>query len=783
MDVSALLQQDRIVLDGGFGTELLRRGFPFGEETALAVFSHPDLVRAIHADYAAAGAQILYADTFGANPIKLDGSGHTTAEAVAAAVRLAREASGGKVPVALDVSTLGKLLEPAGDLTYEAAYDAYREVMLAGVEAGVDCVALETFTDLRECRIALLAAKENTDLPVFATVTVNEDGKTMNGSTAGAAALTLSAAGADAVGVNCSFGPDRLGAIVDDLLACASVPVIVKPNAGLPDPATGRYTMDDATFADLMAGFAARGVRILGGCCGTTPATIAALAALPAIPAEAAKCNAGVICGTGAPLSLNEPRLVGERINPTGKKKLRAALQAGDFDTVVALAQEQVAAGAEILDVNVGAGEIDEKAAMVKAVKLLQAAVDVPLQLDSPRPDVLEAGLRVYTGKALVNSVNGSEESLEKVLPIVKRYGAAVIGLTLDDDGIPKTAEKRVEIASRIIDRAERAGIPRSDIAIDCLAMTVSAQQDAAAQTLAALKIVRETFGVGAALGVSNISFGLPARETVNAAFLAAALEDGLTLPIMNPNSDTMRGVFRAFKVLRGYDAGSVAFIADFGGEETAAPAPAAEMTVGTAIEKGLAGRAAELCKAALVTRDTEDVINAELIPALDRVGAAFEAGRYFLPQLMRAADAASACFDLIRQKMADAHVVREPKGKILLATVKGDIHDIGKNIVKAVLENYGYEVIDLGKNVEPAAVVEAQREQNVPLVGLSALMTTTLPAMAETVRALREAGAACKVMVGGAVLTPEYAAEIGADYYGRDAKAAADIAKEVFGK
>lgn len=783
MTFRELLRKDAVILDGGFGTELIKKGLEPGEDSASAVFSHPQWVKAIHRSYMEAGSHIIMADTFAANSFKLKGSGYSVEEVISRAVCLAKEAvEGTDTLVGLDMSTTGELLFPAGGLTFDSAYEAFKEAAVCGEKAGVDLACLETFTDLREARIALLAVKENTNLPVTVTLTFNEQGLTMNGSTPAAAAVTLIAAGADAIGLNCSFGPDKIKQIVEELLAYSTVPVIVKPNAGLPDPKTGGYTMNAPDFCRYMAELYEMGVGVMGGCCGTTPEFIRLLKETLA-PLKRGEIKApvtDVVSGCGVAVSLCEPRVIGERINPTGKKRFKQALEENDLDYILNEGISQVDAGAEILDVNVGHSAIDEKTMMGEVVTTIQGSIGVPLQLDSTSPEVLEKALRVYTGKTIINSVNGEEKSLNAVLPLAKKYGAAVVGLTLDENGIPETAGERVKIAEKIINRATEMGIPKEDIIIDCLTMTVSANQKASQVTLDAMKAVKEKFGVKTALGVSNISFGLPSRETVNTAFVTLALENGLDLPIMNPNSVPMINAVRAYRVLKNLDRGAVDYIAAFS-EEIKPVSAAKEISLGEAIEKGLKTQASELTLKALKKTEAQTLINEVLIPALDKVGEGFESGKLFLPQLIRSADAAGAAFDVIKEGMAKNNTAQESKGKIILATVKGDVHDIGKNIVKTVLENYGYEIIDLGKDVAPEAVVKAQREHEVKLVGLSALMTTTLPAMEETIKALHNAKAECKIMVGGAVLTPEYAEKIGADFYAKDAKMSVDIAKSIF--
>ena len=782
MKFNELLKKDFVLLDGGFGTELIKKGLKPDEDTVSAVFNHPDWVEEIHNSYISAGSNIIFADTFGANSFKLKESGYTVEEAIETAVKLAENAAKGtEALVALDMSTTGKLLFPGGDLTFDEAYKAFKEAAVCGEKSGADLISLETFTDLREARIALLAAKENTSLPVTVTLSFDEKGQTMSGNTPAAAAITLVAAGADAVGLNCSLGPDKLEAVVEEFLQYSNVPVIVKPNAGLPDINTGEYSMGAEEFASLMAKFYEKGVAFLGGCCGTSPEYIEALKKelLKTEKKETVDTQKGVICGHSSAVTLDKPRIIGERINPTGKKKFKEALENNDLDYILNEGISQVEAGADILDVNVGHSEIDEEAMMKKVVTSLQGSLGVPLQLDSTSPEILESALRIYTGKAIINSVNGEEKSLNAILPLAKKYGAAIVGLTLDENGIPETAEERIKIAEKIINRATKVGIPKEDIIIDCLTITVSAKQSAAEITLSAMKQVKEKFGVKTTLGVSNISFGLPSRETVNTAFVTLALENGLDLPIMNPNSASMMGAVRAFKVLKSIDAGSQEYIASFATKDTVKE-DKKEVGLAEAIEKGLKNQAAQLTEAALKEKEAGDIINSVLIPALDTVGAGFESGRLFLPQLIRAADAAGACFEVIKANMKKNSSFTESKGKIILATVKGDVHDIGKNIVKTVLENYSYEIIDLGKDVAPEKIVQAQKEHSVKLVGLSALMTTTLPAMEETVKLLKAFSPECKIMVGGAVLTPEYAEKIGADFYAKDAKMSADIAKSV---
>ena len=655
--------------------------------------------------------------------------------------------------------------------------------------SGVDCdlIVFETMTDLYELKAAVLAAKENSDKPVVCTMTFEENMRTFTGCSISSMALTLESLGVDAIGVNCSLGPAELYPVVEELCKWTNLPVIVKPNAGLPDPLTNEYNITPEEFAELMCDLIPLGVKIFGGCCGTTPEFIKALKKILRNK-KYAKINNDIpaaCCTPSNTVIINRPRIIGERINPTGKKRFKAALLEGDIDYILGQAIEQVNAGADILDVNVGLPGIDEKDMMVRAVKALQSVTDVPLQLDSTIPEVLEAALRVYNGKPIVNSVNGEEKSLRTVLPLVKKYGAAVVGLCLDENGIPKTAEGRFNIAKKILDRALAMGIRREDVYIDCLTLTVSAEQEAAMQTLNALERVKNELGLKTVLGVSNISFGLPERELITRNFLMMALTKGLDLPIINPNTDSMTAAVRSYNLLAGYDKNSVEYIASYGSSEknTLKINNSEKITVDLpyALENGLKSEGARLTKDLLKERDPMDIINDILIPALDKAGSEFETGKIFLPQLILSAGVAQACFEVLKTHFAQTGEKSVSKGKIIVATVKGDIHDIGKNIVKVLLENYGYEVIDLGKDVDYQTVVDCAVKNNVHLIGLSALMTTTLVSMEKTIKLLHENDVDCKIMVGGAVLTPEYAKQIGADFYAKDAKESCDIAKKVF--
>ncbi len=780
-------KQGIVLLDGAMGTVLQQRGLPPGGKPELLNFTDPELLRSIYREYIAAGSQILCANTFGASTPKLAGTGRTVDEVVSAAVAIAKEAAAGTdVKVSLDVGPLGELLEPMGSLTFEGAYGCFQEIALAGERAGADLVSIETMTDLYEAKAALLAVKENTRLPVFVTMSFEADGRTFTGCTLSSMARTLEGLGADAIGLNCSLGPDKLAPFLAELCACTRLPVIAKPNAGLPDPVTGRYGMGPEEFAAALLPCLEAGVTIFGGCCGTSPDYIRRLrAALDGKAPAPRRCRReSFLCTPPCPVPLDGVRIIGERVNPTGKKRFQQALLEDDLDYILDVAVQQEEAGADILDVNVGFPGVDEASMLPRVVKKLQSVVSLPLQLDSSSPEALEAGLRVYNGKAAVNSVNGDPESLARILPIVKKYGAAVVGLTLDQNGIPQTAEGRVAIARRILDAALARGIPAEDVWIDCLTLTVSAQQEQAAETLKAVRAVTEELGLRTVLGVSNISFGLPSRGLITQSFLTQALAAGLTLPILNPNQREMLDAVAAFRALSGEDAQCRAYVERFAGAD-AAPAPVQpgrDMTLEDAILRGLKGDAGRLARQALEAEDGLSLVEGRLIPALDRVGEGYETGRLFLPQLLSAAQAAQAVFEAVRVHLADKGDAPVKRGRIAVATVRGDIHDIGKNIVKTVLENYGYDVADLGRDVPPEDIVEAVAAKQIPLVGLSALMTTTLPAMEETTRLLKALPNPPVVWVGGAVVTPEYARSIGADYYARDAKQSVEIAKKVLG-
>ena len=775
-----------LFLDGGMGTMLQSAGIQTEHIPELLNLTNPDAVINIHSQYVRSGADIIYANTFGANCFKLENSGHSVDEIVSAGIANAKKAAGDKALVALDIGPIGQLLEPAGTLRFEDAYDCFKELVIAGKDA--DVIVLETMTDLYEVKAALLAAKENSDKPVLVTMTFEENMRTFTGVSPECMVAVLEGLGADALGVNCSLGPEELFPVLEKICSLSSLPVIAKPNAGLPDPVTNTFNVGPDEFAASAVKLADAGVKIFGGCCGTTPAHISAV--VSALAGKVCKKTAvsprSVACSAVNCVVIDQPRVIGERINPTGKKRFKEALLAHDIDYILGQAVEQIHAGAEILDVNVGLPGIDEKAMMVTAVKAIQGICDTPLQLDSTIPEVLEAGLRVYNGKPIVNSVNGEDESLDAILPLVKKYGASVVGLTLDKGGIPKTAEGRFAIAQKILSRAMEYGIPKENVFIDCLTLTASAEQDGVMETLNALHRVKSELGLHTVLGVSNISFGLPNRETITRTFLTMALHNGLDLPIINPNIDSIIGAVRAYRLLAGIDRDSAEFIAAYAGNDSAPKAAPATADKGTpdlmyAVENGLKNDAVKAAEELMYSVDAMEIINGYLIPALDSAGAKFEKGKIFLPQLILTAGAAQACFEVIKDKLALNNGETVSKGKVVLATVKGDIHDIGKNIVKVLLDSYGFTVIDLGKDVDPRIIVDAAIENKVRLVGLSALMTTTLGAMEETIALLNKEYPECRTVVGGAVLTDSYAKQINADFYAKDAKQTVDVAAGIY--
>lgn len=773
------------ILDGAMGTMLQNAGLELGARPEIFGLEHPDILERIQRNYVDAGSNIIYANTFGANAHKLRGTGFTVKELLEANIAAAKRAAGDRAKVALDVGPIGELMEPLGTLSFKEAYDIYAEMVTIGEQSGADLVVFETMTDLYEVKAAVLAARENSKLPIWVTMSFEATGRTFTGTTVASMAATLDGLGVDAMGVNCSLGPNEIFPLIREMRVWTDKPLIVKPNAGLPDPSTGNYDMQADEFAQQMKQFLDIGVSIMGGCCGTTPEFIAGLMTLPEPAEDVRPVRKRGVCSASHMTDFDGVRVIGERINPTGKKRFQQALRDRDMNYIMERAIEQADAGADILDINVGLPGLDEPKLMVEVVQAVQSVVDLPLQIDSSDPEAIEAGLRFCNGRAIVNSVNAEPEKLEQILPIVKKYGAAVVGLTMDKEGIPQTAEKRFELAEKILNEATAIGIPKEDVLIDCLTLTISAQQEQARETLRAVRMVHEKLGLHCVLGVSNISFGLPKRNHVTTSFLTQAMHCGLDLPIINPNQSDIMDTVYSYRALSGEDDQCAAYIERFANvEEDAGSSPSAskEMTVEAAILKGLKQETAELTEKLLETMSELDVINQRLIPALDVVGDKYEKQQIFLPQLINSANAACAGFDLIKDRIAKRGGESVSKGKIIMATVEGDIHDIGKNIVRVVLENYGYQVIDLGRDVPVQKVVDTAIAEDVRLVGLSALMTTTVVSMKKTIEALRASGHECKVMVGGAVLTPDYAEEIGADYFTKDAKASVDVAKEVLG-
>ncbi len=800
------IKDNILIFDGAMGTMLQKKGLKLGENPELLNIKEPHIIEEIHKEYIESGANVITTNTFGANELKLKLCNLEVEEAVDAAVKIAKKAKGNSnTYIALDIGPIGELLEPMGTLSFDRAYEIFKRQIVQGTKSGVDVILIETMTDLYELKAAILAAKENSDLPIFCTMTFEENLRTFTGCSPEAMVLVLEGLGVDALGVNCSLGPKQLKPVVEEICNLAHIPVMVQPNAGLPTLSLNNETKYDVTkeeFANTLCSFVELGVRVIGGCCGTTPDYIKELSARvknikfsaienPSYPA---------ICTPSKVVRIDGVRIIGERINPTGKKLFKEALKNEDLDYILKQGISQIEAGAHILDINVGLPEIDEPSMMHKVVKEIQGIVDTPLQIDSSDPKAIETGLRYYNGKPILNSVNGEDAVLDKILPLVKKYGASVVGLTLDERGIPAKAEERFEIAKKIINKASEYGIKKEDVFIDCLVLTVSAQQKEVQETLKAVRMVKEKLGAKTVLGVSNISFGLPNRELVNETFLALALANGLDLPIINPNAKGMTRVIDSYNVLYNYDKGAEVYIKNYANvelsTEVTVKSRAAENSnmknivssdsekhdLKYIVIKGLKEEAKQVTIELLKEKKELEIVNEYLIPALDIVGEKYEKGELFLPQLIQAAETVKNSFDILKAEIAKNNSNAISKGKIIVATVKGDIHDIGKNIVKVILENYGYEMIDLGKDVPIQTVVDEAKKHNAALIGLSALMTTTLKSMEETINKLKEDGYKGKIFVGGAVLTKDTAERIGADYYAKDAKESVEIAKKVLG-
>lgn len=805
MNIRERLGKELLFLDGGMGTLLQAEGLAPGELPETWNIEHPEKVEAIHRRYYETGSDVVLANTFGANVCKFHDDRYTVEEVIRAGIANAKRAGeqiGKETYVALDMGPTGKLLKPMGDLDFDDAYEAFAEAVRYGEKYGADLIHIETMSDTYEVKAAILAAKENSSLPVFVTMIFDERGKLLTGGDVPSVVAMLEGLRVDALGLNCGLGPKQMLPILNDLRRYTSLPIIVKPNAGLPKQKNGEtyYDVEPDEFARIMQEVVKEGACVIGGCCGTTPEHIKKLVEeckdLPLREIE--KKHDTIVSSYGQAVILDDmPRIIGERINPTGKKKFKEALKNEDMDYILKEAITQQDKGAHILDVNVGLPDIDEVAMMEKVVKELQSVTSLPLQIDTVDGKAMERAMRIYNGKPMINSVNGKQVSMDEVFPLIRKYGGVVVGLTIDEEGIPKDAEGRVRVAGKIINEAAKYGIDKKDIVIDVLTMTISSEKDGAKVTLEALNRVREEFGVRTVLGVSNISFGLPRRPIVNSYFYAMAMQNGLTAGIINPSSEDMMKAYRSYNALMGFDENCTNYISTYAGTtETvtvqasqaaaaAGNAPKAagvEMTLKYAIERGLKEEAHHITRDLIGTREPLDIIQEELIPALNVVGEGFEKGTVFLPQLLMSADAAKIAFAVIKDVLASSGQEEEKKEKIILATVKGDIHDIGKNIVKVLLENYGFDVIDLGKDVPPEAIVEKAVEENVTLVGLSALMTTTVVSMEETIKLLREKKPDCKVMVGGAVLNQDYADMIGADFYGKDAMQSVHYAQKFFG-
>ncbi|MBQ6972495.1 MAG: homocysteine S-methyltransferase family protein [Synergistaceae bacterium] len=787
--------------DGAMGTMLQARGLKLREIPEILSLTQPELIRSVHREYISAGADFITANTFGANRFKLAQSGHTVPEIIRAGLSLVREITQGTSALAvLDIGATGRVMYPSGDASFGEIYDAVAEMVIAGRELA-DAVLLETFTDLHEMKAAVLAAKENSNLPVFATMSFEETGRTFFGASVEAMTATLEGLGIDALGVNCSLGPAQLLPIVERLCSCSHIPVMVQPNAGLPVMRDGvsHYDVTPEQFAEISVKFADLGVNILGGCCGTTPEHIAVMkrAVMSRTSGHAVTRNVPddtVVCSPSKVVTFGHKFIViGERLNPTGKKKLQQALREGDTDYLLTEAVKQQEQGADILDLNAGLPDIDEPKVLTDALREIQGVVNLPIQIDSSNPQALESAARICNGKPILNSVNGKSSSLESVLPVAKKYGACVLGLTLDERGIPESAGERFEIARRIVDMAGTFGIPRRNIIIDCLTLTASAQQKLVPETLRAIRMVSEELGVKTVLGLSNVSFGLPRRPLVNRTMLMAAIMNGLDSAIINPGDTDLKETLCAWNLLSGGEQEMQEYISYCEAHPASpsasaqAPASAAKSDssvsdLNTAIIRGLKEESASMTRELLKSRKPLDIIENNIVPALDSVGKSYEAGKLFLPQLIKSAEAAKSAFEVLSLNMDKSESAGKAKGPVILATVYGDVHDIGKNIVRTIFENYNFDVIDLGKDVAPEKIVEAVTSRGVHVVGLSALMTTTVASMKETITKLKEACPDVKVIAGGAVLTPELAGYAGADYYAKDAMEGVRILTELLG-
>ena len=788
MGIKDFIEDNILLFDGAMGTMLQKEGLKLGQNPEILNITNPEVIKKIHKKYIDAGAKVITTNTFGANEKKLYGTSYSVEEIINKGISLAIEARGNEsVLIALDIGPIGELLEPMGTLKFDEAYNIFKRQVVLAKNSGVDIILIETMTDLYEAKAAVLAAKENSNLPVFCTMSFEGNGRTFTGCKASSMAITLDALGVDALGVNCSLGPKEILPIIKEIREWTNLPLMVQPNAGLPSLSVGEavYDISKEEFKSGIIDFIENGVNIVGGCCGTTPEYILEISKKISNirPIKREKVNFSAICTPSRTVNINGVKIIGERINPTGKRLFKEALKNGDMDYILKQGIEQIEAGADILDVNVGLPEINEEETMVNVIKELQGILDVPLQIDSSNIKAIEKGLRYYNGKAIVNSVNGEESVLDKVFPLVKKYGSAVVGLTLDEKGIPMKAEDRVKIAKKILNKALEYGIKKEDVFIDTLVLTASAKQEEVTETLKALNIVNKELGLKTVLGVSNISFGLPNRSIINETFLALALGNGLSLPILNPNSEGMMNVINSFNVLYNFDKSATKYIEVYGQEdkEKNKKVKVKNYDFKYIVLKGLREEAHIATLELLKSVDELEIVNKYLIPALDEVGDNFEKGKIFLPQLIQSAETVKNAFEVLKKNLLLKNRSTISKGTIVLATVKGDIHDIGKNIVKVILENYGFEVIDLGKDVPIENIVNTVIKNNITLVGLSALMTTTLKSMEETIKALRKIKKDIKVFVGGAVLTEEYAKAIGADFYAKDARESVEISKNHF--
>lgn len=797
MNVVEYIKNNILIFDGAMGTMLQQKGLKIGENPEIFALKNPEKLMEIHKSYLEAGCNVVTTNTFGANELKLDKLGYTVEEVVENAVKMARcaiEKVDKSKPryVALDIGPIGEMLEPMGTLSFDNAYEIFKRQAIQGEKSGVDLIIIETMMDLYEAKAAVLAVKENTNLPIFCTMTFDENERSFTGCMPESMVSTIEGLGVDAIGVNCSLGPKQLLPIVKNICKMANIPVIVQANAGLPDIIDGQaiYNVEKDDFYEGVQKFIEAGASIIGGCCGTNPSFINKISQnldkLKIVEIE--KEIKSIVCSPSKYVVIKSPTVMGERINPTGKKLLQQSIKNGNFDYVINLGLEQINAGAEILNVNVGLADIDESKMMPRILKEIQSVIDVPLQVDSSDIKALEQGLRYYNGKTIANSVNGKEDSLNSILPIVKKYGACVVGLTLDENGIPQKAQDRFKIAKKIVDKAMEYGIKKQDIFIDCLSLTVSAQQEEAIETLKCIKMVKEDLGVKTILGVSNISFGVPNRKALNSSFLTLALGYGLDLPIINPNEENMMEAINSFKVIKNIDKNCVEYINKYNTitnnkNINKSKENNSELTLKQVVERGLQEDCKSITTSLLQKYSEDKILDEILIPALDEVGKKYDSGEIFLPQLIQCAETVKVALNVIKESSLQKNDKSVYKGKIILATVKGDIHDIGKNIVKIMIENYGYEVIDLGKDVPIEVVVEEAKKRKIKLIGLSALMTTTVVSMKETIEALRKEDMDVKVFVGGAVLNEEYAKEIGSDYYSKDAKSAVEIARLHFEK